>query len=642
MPATLTRGTRIRSERGLALLAVLMMLAMVTVISAGLWVSGQTEVLIARNHETSAQSQAAAEAGLNHAIDVALGQVRNWQVNGFATPCDAMSALLRGPDDLAGTAGADADNGSLEAFGVPRPPLRTMLASVPNTGYEAQVFDEDDPARGVALSAPDTATIGENTQPVIDNNTTIIVRAIGYAAGGTTTTLEASVGPGPPMAILSGGDLTLNGSVALAGANGSVHTNGDLTLTGGGLSVSANATASGTYTVTGNPSIGGQSGGGLTSQSLPTPAAVDYRSAANYILEAGGRMTDQGGTLICDASGTPTACQAAGYQWVYGGASGWSMSAIGANGDAKTWYAESDAVITGNVGTAQSPLTITLIAEGSIDISGNSTFQANTPGVMFVTDEDLRMAGGSDQVGAEAYSLVREQFSANGSGTLLGQLLVQDAAAVSSLVTSTSIGGNVTITNNGTLPGFGFSAMSWRMFRPVPGGAGATGGPGATDCKGFVAQGNQPGGGGSGDPAGDALAAADAAADAASSAWDTVWDRDGATAVATAAAANATETAAVAVSAAADAADAAAAATADPDLAAAAAAAAQAADAAAAAATAAAANANSKAAASAANPGSLMRAVQAALAASQAAAAAANAADAAQAAMDAAAAAAAG
>jgi hypothetical protein len=495
-----------------------MMMAMVTVISTGLWISGQTEVLIARNHETSAQAQAAAEAGLNHAIDVALAQVRNWQVNGFATPCDAMSSLLRGPDDLAGTGATDADNGSLEAFGVPRPPLRTLLAAVPDAGYEVQVFDEDDARRGVALSAPDTATIGENTQPVIDNNTTILVRAIGYAAGGTSTTLEASVGPGPPMAILSGGDLTLNGSVAVSGTVGSIHANGDLTISGGGINIEGDATASGTYTEQGSPTVTGQTGGGMASQSTPAPGAVDYRTIADFILQSDGRMTDQGGAVICDASGVPTACQTAGYQWVYGGAAGWTMSSIGANGDARTWCAETDAAISGNVGTVANPLTISIISEGSITVGGNGKYQANQPGLLFVTDEDLLILAGADQVGTEAYVLVREQLSMAATATLLGQVLVQDAATNSALVTTTLVGGNSTITNNGTLPGMGFSAMSWRMFRPVPGAAGATGGPGATDCRGFMAQGNQPGAGG-GDPAADAAIAAAAASAAAALAY---------------------------------------------------------------------------------------------------------------------------
>ena len=59
-----------------------------------------------------------------------------------------MTDLLLGPDGRSGNAAADADNGSLEALGIPRPPAQVALAGVFGTGYETRVYDEDDPARG--------------------------------------------------------------------------------------------------------------------------------------------------------------------------------------------------------------------------------------------------------------------------------------------------------------------------------------------------------------------------------------------------------------------------------------------------------------------------------------------------------------
>ncbi len=59
------------TERGSALILVLFVLMMMSALTAALTVSGQTETLISRNQRSGAQAQAAAEAGLNHAVELA-------------------------------------------------------------------------------------------------------------------------------------------------------------------------------------------------------------------------------------------------------------------------------------------------------------------------------------------------------------------------------------------------------------------------------------------------------------------------------------------------------------------------------------------------------------------------------------------
>ena len=100
-------------ERGSALLGVLLLLMMVSALAAALGVSGQTETLISRNQRSAAQAQAAAEAGLNHAVELATTYISEWNANGWPDVDAAIDALLLGPDGLSGTAGTDADNGSL-------------------------------------------------------------------------------------------------------------------------------------------------------------------------------------------------------------------------------------------------------------------------------------------------------------------------------------------------------------------------------------------------------------------------------------------------------------------------------------------------------------------------------------------------
>ena len=459
-----TVARRAHEEQGIALIGVLVLLAIVIASTAALVVSEQTEVAISQNHEMAAQAQVAAEAGLNHAVDVALTSLRQWQPNGFGTPADAMTSLLLGPDNLSGTVATDADNGSLEAAGIPRPPARVALAGTLGAQYEARMYDEDDPARGLTLTAADLVRITEDNLPTTDGNTQIVVQAIGYATDGSATTLEALIIPIDAPAIVSNGDLEIRGNTSIVGANGSVHANGDLAVQGN-PTISSDATASGGFTVTGSPTIGGDSGGGLSPYPVSSVSALDYKWMADYILKADGKMTDGTGTItICDAWVVATACETAGYMWVFAGANGWTASSVGVNSDNQTWYAETDVATTGSTGTVADPLNITIIAEGNIDIAGNGVVEADTPGLLFVTDMDLKMAGNRSQVGADALIVVREQVALRGNLSLRGGVVIEDAASISPLVTASQLGvsGNVTVTNSGTLQGTDFAVTAWR------------------------------------------------------------------------------------------------------------------------------------------------------------------------------------
>ena len=72
------------------------------------------------------------------------------------------------------------------------------------------------------------------------------------------------------------------------------------------------------------------------------------------------------------------------------------------------------------------------------------------------------MVGGKNQVGAEAQILVGEQLSLLGNTSLRGQIVIQDAASTSNLVTDSTVGGNAMLTNSGTLIGSGFEITGWR------------------------------------------------------------------------------------------------------------------------------------------------------------------------------------
>ncbi len=92
----------------------------------------------------------------------------------------------------------------------------------------------------------------------------------------------------------------------------------------------------------------------------------------------------------------------------------------------------------------------------------------DSPELLFVTDEDLKITGSIDTVGEAALvqgqMLVRGQAEIAGNASLDGQLLVEDVD-VGDLVDSSSIGGSVVITYAGGLGGSVYTVTSWRDVR---------------------------------------------------------------------------------------------------------------------------------------------------------------------------------
>ena len=431
-------------ERGSALLGVLLLLMMVSALAAALGVSGQTETLISRNQRSAAQAQAAAEAGLNHAAELATAYIFEWKANGLPNVEAALDGLLVGPDGAPGTE----DDGSLgprveagietieTAEAIPLGTQLTITSGI-NASYEAFVMDDD-------ATAPTTGDFVEDGNLLNDLNAALIIRATGYAQDNTKVTLEALITPIPLAAIVSDGDLGMNGSVEILGTDGSVHSNGGLTITGGAVSVAGTVTASGTYS--GSPA----GSGGAPPLPMMEIHASDYLAYADFILTSDGTMTNQAGTVLC--------AEAPCNDWDFDDGD-WSFGSGGSEPDTGTYYVEGPVTVTGNP-----EVQITIIAEGSIDISGSPELTPDTPGLFLVTDGDLEISGNLE-TNAPGQMLVHEQVSLSGNVELIGQLIVEDAATVSDLVTENTISGNVEITYNGGLNTNVFGVSGWRDIR---------------------------------------------------------------------------------------------------------------------------------------------------------------------------------
>ena len=432
-----------RHERGSALIAVLLLLMMMSALAATLAVSGRTETLVVRNHETSAQALAAAEAGLNHAVQVAVAYLAEIDPDNIST---ALDTLLANPSDL------DIDlNTTIAIAG----------AADADAAYEVSVMDEDDPARGATgLTA---ASIGEDDVATTDNNDTLVIRATGHASNNTTVTLEALISPMAYGALVTDGDLTISGNVSIDGADGSgsVHSNGDITISGGSTDISGSITASGEYT-------GSASGsGGMPKLPLPKIEAIDYKDHADFILKPNGTMTNQAGTVLCTWS-SKVKCN----NWSFSSTTtGWTIGSGTSTVSSGTYYVEGTggATVSGSPGSSASPVHISIIAEGSINVSGSPDFvPEDSTNILFVTDGDLEISGGldtGDSLTTQGRILVHEQIKFSGNPSLNGQVIVENAEDIFTLVHTNAVSGHVEITYNGGLSSNVFHVSGWREIR---------------------------------------------------------------------------------------------------------------------------------------------------------------------------------
>jgi hypothetical protein len=459
-----------RSEKGMALIVVLLLMAVLSGLATGFAMNGQVESTMAVNEQYYAGARAAAEAGINRAT-AALRMEEN--VN--------LLSGVNGLVDANPAAAVNADNGDVDfMLAAPCP------CAVDGTGqytYTVDVFDDDDPALygGAVLSAAQLAAMGGEGDPATlqpdpftDRNTRLILRATGFGPANTRVTVSrlilttiipipgATVNP----AILVDGDVEVEGTINLLGAYGSIHSNGDLTISGNSADIEGDATASGTYTATSNNlDVGGHAGGDYANINVPEITASDYEGIADYRLNANGTITDVTTGGVC----LPAACAGDLDEWSFSDPDGilgpqmgtWEIG--GNTAPAGTFFVEGKVRISGSPdepGPGNNPLRMTLVATGSISITGSPTLapdNTNNPeAVQFVTDGDLKIGGnaGLSQTQVEGQIFVKEQIQTQGTWDFRGRIIVQNDDNVFNEVTTNSIGGTPTITYDGTLPAY--------------------------------------------------------------------------------------------------------------------------------------------------------------------------------------------
>jgi len=402
-----THSLHIRSEKGVALIMVLLLLGVMAALTTGLVLTSQTEVAMSANETYYAGARSAAEGGMNRAVNQILVDTTDLKT------IRVVPVIGNGPFTLNS-----------------------------QYGYSYQILDDDDPSLYPNMTADEynkaVASMKEDGDPDTDLNKRLILQSIGTGPKSTLVTvsrvLQSIEIPDIPEtktvivnpALLVNGDLTLGGNASIQGTKGNVHANGDITGNGNSVKVTGDVTASGEVNIDFTP--GGLKAGNMPEIAVPEIKASDYKNLADWILPAGGGNAQK----YDPSTGTATTCGGASgitcpSGWSYSVANGrWEAS--GGMPDTATYYAEGDVYMKGTGGSGVTKLSV--IAEGSIKLEGNGKFKPeNGAGIQFVTNGDFEMGGtvdADDTVDFDGQIMVREQIKLDGTSEFQGRVLVEN------------------------------------------------------------------------------------------------------------------------------------------------------------------------------------------------------------------------
>lgn len=395
----------IRPEKGVALVIVLLLLAVMAALTTGLALNGQTEIAMASNEVYYAGARAAAEAGMNRAIQ---------KITAY--------------------------NGDLLADGVVPDITNGPHALNDQYAYSFEILDDDDDALyPIPLTDTQRTQMGEQNpaNPALDGNFYIMVRVTGTGPSNTIVrivrVLEVTPGAGAPVpatpllanpAILLNGNLEMIGNALITGEQGNVHANGNIT---GGGSVDVDGTLTATGTIADGLHGDVRTASGEPEVIVPEVKASDYAGLADWILKSNGTRVQVSTGRTCGTTPAPTVTCPSGWTWsTSGGVATWSAS--GSMPSSANYYVEGHVTVHG---TGKSSMTqVSIIAEGNITLTGNGKFKpANNSNVQFVTNGDFIMGGsvdGDPDYDMDGQIMVREQIDIYGNTTFKGQVVAED------------------------------------------------------------------------------------------------------------------------------------------------------------------------------------------------------------------------
>lgn len=407
------KSKRVANDRGLILPLALMAFVILGALAAAILSIGGSEAQIASNHLRAVQAGFLAEAGLEHGF--------NTLYNSTQTPPNLVTGAIATLQNLV-------TNPSLSGAG----------------SYTVQY-----------------QAAGDYTVRVVSTGASAIGGSQAIRRAVMSTFFRSN------DAILTDGSLTVGGStdvLATGGTCGNVHANGNLNLNGSHVIISGNATATGTYTTSGNPTVGSGSGGlpdkVIPREYVPHIDPADFLNIAMAKLPAGnllqmtvnadgkGEVRDGSGALLQTLnSGDTSTC---GWKYTAGTPlATWKLnSGTPCNG---TYYFQGIVEVASSPGNPD-PWKTTLIATGDIKITGNPTIAADAAYTvhdsLFIAGHDVKIQG-TPANGYNGLIAAHEQFDLSGTGTIVGLVIGENAPDTpGSLVSANTVSGNITLTYN--------------------------------------------------------------------------------------------------------------------------------------------------------------------------------------------------
>ncbi len=412
---------RVRNdEAGLALVAVLLSMAMLAVVGAALAAMGVVEFRTSVNHRSATRALLLADAGATHALALVRGPLSAYTYGG----------LLVGSDAAAGTQ----DDGYLAGF-----PGLLEADALPDTGvpmgsgrYSVRlVNDETDPSGS----------------PFIDTNNRVMAICQGETPDGGSAEVRIILSAPAFPAIATNGDLYIPGTPNILGRCAGVHSNKN-------IYVSGKPTVDGTVTASGDvfakneiyTSEGVEVTPGYEQpMEIPDLDPLQYCDRADYLLKDGKlAMLDESPPVTVDLSG--------------GKLSGWQYSknndlytVQGKDAVPGTYCVHGNVQVSGNVGSAGNPLSITILATGSVDMGGTPIITSEHPDdLLIIAEGDVELGGNTTGTTPQYSGLIYAgaQCGLNGNPIMDGRLLCYDAedpAGAIDLIDDSKINGTPTI-----------------------------------------------------------------------------------------------------------------------------------------------------------------------------------------------------
>lgn len=358
-----------------------------SILAAGVFAFADLSAKAQMNQERTTRALQVADAGISHAVSL---------LRTSPLKSTAFSRLLRGASSFA--PGTD-DSLLIDWVGLAAND-QIPLAGKAFQGHTYWVSVRNDPL--------------EVGTPYTDLNGRVLVRCWSLTSDGARAEVAAIVGAVPMPGIAADGDLPFAGGPVVGGACGGVHANGNLSAAGGGPTVSGQATATGTVTGTYGPAtkLPGQA-----EVAIPDLNPMDFCGEAEYRLLSTGNILNVATGITAGPAGTG---------WAYtAGTLTWALTGTPPVG---TYCVTGNATVSGGGGTAVAPLRISVLATGSIALSGNTYLTPDhSDGVLFMAGGDVSLMGTPGSF-SNGMIYAAAQCVAAGNATINGQLLCANGA----------------------------------------------------------------------------------------------------------------------------------------------------------------------------------------------------------------------